>query len=226
MSAAVIDTTNVGEVATFQTGATVVDFESIGGITPMPITAYTDGVAITAGATLFNEVPGVQFSVGGNPGSFETEPVVFELGGGIAGDAESGTNVLGSADMAGNTKFNGFIEIYFPTKVDRVGFWLNPSLGSVLIIAKDNQLAFAGGSENVLESSVAPLAAGHFVGFQRASADIGGVTIIALDESGMTIDDLTFNASDTTTTVPEPSTLGLCMAGLLAAWAGRRRLRS
>src|SRR5262245_10868105 len=103
--AAVIDTTNLGTVAAFQAGATVNGFDNISGITPMAITAYTNGVPVTAGATLFNQIPGVQFSVGGNPGSVQTEPVVFQLGGGIAGNATSPTNVLGPADMSGNTKF-------------------------------------------------------------------------------------------------------------------------
>jgi hypothetical protein len=162
--------------------------------------------------------------VGGNPGSFDTEPVVFQLGGGIAGDATSPTNVLGSADMAGNTKFEGFIEIYFPTKVDRIGFWLNPALGPVLIVAKDNQTAFSGNPvENQLETGT--VTAGKFVGFQRASADIGGVTVIALDPLGMTLDDLTFHAGTTNTTVPEPGILSVCIAGAVAIIAGRRQLK-
>jgi len=222
MSAAIIDTTDAGTIAAFQTGATVVSFESIGGITPMAITAYTDGVPATLGSTLFNEVPGVQFSVGGNPGSPETEPIVLQLGGGIAGDAASATNVLGSADMAGNTKFSGFIEIYFPVKVDRVGFWLNPALGTVTIIAKDNQTAFSGDpTENQLETLVST-AAGNFVGIQRATADIGGVTLLP-SAAGITIDDLTFLASTPDTPIPEPGTLGLCLVASLVAWAARRK---
>jgi hypothetical protein len=220
---AVIDTTDPGTVAAFQAGATVNGFDSISGVTPMAITAYTNGVPVTAGATLFNQIPGVQFSVGGNPGSFQTEPVVFQLGGGISGDATSPANVLGPADMNGNTKFDGFIEVFFPVKVDRVGFWLNPALGTAVIVAKSNQIAFdPGGTEVQLESS-GTLSAGHFVGFERATADIGGITIIATSSSGITIDDLTFRAG-AVTTVPEPGTftLGLAAAAGLFLLGSRR----
>ena len=221
---AVIDTTNPGTVAAFQAGATVNGFEAISGITPMAITAYTNGVPVSAGATLFNQIPGVRFSVGGNPGSFQTEPVVFQLGGGIAGDAKSPPNVLGPADMSGNTKFDGFIEVFFPIKVDRVGFWLNPSRGTAVIIAKSTQIAFdPGGNEVQLESS-GTLSAGHFVGFQRATADIGGITILATSNTGITIDDLTFHVG-AATVVPEPGTLGLCLAAVVAVLVGRRRLK-
>jgi hypothetical protein len=65
-------------------------------------------------------------------------------------------------------------------------------------------------------------AAGNFVGIQRATADIGGVTVLA-SAAGITIDDLTFLATTTDTVVPEPGTLGLCLAASLVVWAARRK---
>jgi hypothetical protein len=85
----------------------------------------------------------VDFSVGGAVGT--NEPAVYQLGGGIASEAKSPHGLLGPVDFDFTTKFNsnGLIEIFFPTKVSKVGFWLNPSLGNVEIIAADTIFAFS-----------------------------------------------------------------------------------
>lgn len=228
--AATIDTTNAGAIAAFQSGATVVNFETIAGITPLAITTYASGTPIPSAANLFNQVRGVQFSVGGTPGTPDTEPVVLQLGGGIAGDAHSPSNVLSGGDMQGNTNFSAseFIEVYFPTKVARVGFYLDPGLGSVLLVAKSDQNAFSGGSETVVDST-GSLDAGHFVGFQEAGATIGGLTIIATSNSGFAIDDLTFGgtaAGGGGTGTPEPATLGASVLALGILYGMHRRRRA
>jgi len=214
LTVAVIDTTDPGTIAAFQSGATVIDFESISGVIPQSITAYTAGDPVNSTSFVFDQISGVQFSVGGAPGT--NEPAVYQLTGGIAGDAHSPTNVLGPVDFDFTTKFNSnaLIEIFFPTKVSKVGFWLNPSLGNVLIIAADTNFAFSGQQETTLESS--NVTAGNFVGIERSTADIGGFKIIALDATGFSIDDFTF-AAGATTTVPEPGTLavlGIALCGL------------
>jgi hypothetical protein len=127
-------------------------------------------------------------------------------------------------DFDFTTKFNGgaLIEIFFPTKVSKVGFWLNPSLGNVEIIAADTNFAFSGINETILEMGA--VTAGNFVGIQRATADIGGFKIEALGgatSKGFTIDDFTFGAG-TTSTVPEPGTLALLACGLLAVSVWKR----
>jgi len=214
LSAAVINTNNAAIVAAFQTGATVVNFESIAGRTPQAITTYTAGNPVSSSAFIFDQIPGVQFSVGGAPGT--NDPALYQLSGGIAGDAKSGNKVLGPVDFDFTTKFNsgGLIEIFFPTKVSEVGFWLNPSLGNVLLIAADTNFAFSHLSETTLETGT--VTAGNFVGIQRPTADIGGFKIIALGATGFTVDDFTFGGG-TTSTVPEPGTLALFGCGLLTA---------
>src|SRR5262245_33063064 len=205
LHATVIDTSNAAIVAAFQAGATVNNFESIVGVTPQAINSYTVGAAVSSSAFVFNQISGVQFSVGGAPGT--NSPAVYSLTGAIAGDAKSPTNVLGPVDFDFTTKFNNqaLIEIFFPTKVSRVGFWLNPSLGNVLLIAADTNFAFSGLPETTLETGT--VTAGNFVGIQRPTADIGGFKIIALGGTGFTIDDFTFDGG--TTQVPEPSTVTL-----------------
>src|SRR3989440_12697180 len=87
------------------------------------------------------------------------------------------------------------IEIFFfPTKVSKVGFWLNPSLGNVSLIAADTNFAFSNLNETTLETGT--VTAGYFVGISRATADIGGFKIIGLaGTAGFTIDDFTYAAS-------------------------------
>ena len=212
LQAAIVDTNNAGEVSTFQSGATVVNFESISGRTPQTITSYTAGDPVSATSFIFDQISGVQFSVGGAVGT--NEPALYTLSGGLAGDAKSPTTVLGPVDFDLTTKFNNgaLIEIFFPTKVSKVGFWLNPSLGNVLLIAADTNFAFSDVPETTLESGNGT--AGNFVGISRPTADIGGFKIIALAATGFTIDDFTVGGGGTTT-IPEPTTLVLFGTGLL-----------
>lgn len=218
--AAAVNTSDPGVVSAFQSGATVANFENISGRTPQAITSYTVGVPVSDTANIFDEISGVRFSVGGAPGT--NAPALFSLGGAIAGDAKSPSTVLGPVDFDFTTKFNNqaLIEIFFPVKVSRVGFWLNPSLGNALLIAADTNFAFSGLPETTLET--APLVnAGNFVGIERPTADIGGFKIIALGATGFTIDDFTFGGTPTTS-VPEPGTLALLGCGLLVAVLRRR----
>ncbi len=217
--AATINTSNAGEVATFQAGATVQTFEGVSGRTPLPISNYNGGDPIPDAAKLFDQITGLQFTVGGAPG--DSPAALLQLNSPIDGDAASKSTVVGPATMAPDqvTDFQGgFIEIIFATKVSRVGFWLNPSLGNVLLLANDQ----FGGSQ--LESLNGGLA-GNFIGIERATADIGHISIIPLQSGGFTIDDLTYAASTTPpppTSVPEPGTLALVGLGLAGVLARRR----
>ena len=104
--------------------------------------------------------------------------------------------------------------------MSKVGIWLNPSLGNVLLIAADTNFAFSGLTETTLE--MGNVTAGNFVGIERAAADIGGFKIIALGANGFTVDDFTFGGSSSTT-VPEPGTLGLLGTALFMLSLYRRR---
>ena len=221
--AAGIDTTDPGLAAAFQSGLTVQTFESLAGRTPQAITAYTQGVAVSPTSFVFNQVPGVQFSVGGAVGT--NMPALYQLGGAIAANAHSGTTVLGPVDFDFTTKFGpgAFIEVFFPTKVSSVGFWLNPALGNATLIAADTNFAFSGLTENTLETFTGAVA-GHFVGITRPTADIGGFKIIGTGNTGFTIDDFSYGAAGTVTTpVPEPAEWALLLGGLAALGAWRRR---
>ena len=224
LPATVINTNNPATVAAFQSGATVVNLSNISGRTPQAITNYTSGNAVSTSSFIFNQIPGVQFSVGGAVGT--NEPALYQLSGGIAGDAKSPSTVLGPVDFDFTTKFNNnsLIEIFFPTKVSKVGFWLNPSLGNVLIIAADTNFAFSGQNETTLEMG-SPVTAGNFVGIQRPTADIGGFKIIALGATGFTIDDFTFGGASTST-VPEPGSMVLLSCGLAAALMLKQRAKT
>src|SRR5690348_2542728 len=193
LQATVINTNDSAVVSAFQSGATVVNFESISGRTAQSITSYTSGNVISPSAFIFDQIPGVQFSVGGAVGT--NEPALYQLSGGISGDAHTPTTVLGPVDFDFTTKFNSgsMIEIFFPTKVSKVGFWLNPSRGNVELIAADTNFAFSHQTETTLESSMtlfpSGVKAGDFVGISRPTADIGGFKIIGLGANGFTIDD-------------------------------------
>jgi hypothetical protein len=230
--ATVINTQDAGVIAAFQSGATVNSFESISGRTPFSISSYNHnqpGDVISADANpnpspyIFDQLPGVQFSVGGMVGT--NEPALFKLTNGIAADAHSGSTVLGSVDFDFTTKFNnqGLIEIFFPTKVSKVGFWLNPSLGDVSIIALNTNFAFSKDPNEVnLETGTGTH--GNFVGIERPTADIGGFKIQAKDANGFTIDDFTYGGASV---VPEPGTwaffaFALVMLGYVTRYVRQR----
>jgi len=220
--AAGVDTTDPTVIAAFQSGLTIQTFESLAGRTPQAITAYTQGVPVSPNAFVFNQVPGVQFSVGGAVGV--NMPALYQLGGAIAGNAHSASTVLGPVDFDFTTKFGpgAFIEVFFPVKVSSVGFWLNPALGNATLIAADTNFAFSGLPETTLET-FAGATAGHFVGISRPTADIGGFKIIGTGTTGLTIDDFSYGVAGVTTPIPEPAEWALLLGGAAAMAAWRRR---
>ncbi len=222
--AAGIDSTDPGLIAAFQSGLTVQTFESLAGRTPQAITAYTQGDPVNANAFVFNQVPGVQFSVGGAVGT--NMPALYQLGGAIAGNAHSASTVLGPVDFDFTTKFGpgAFIEVFFPVKVSSVGFWLNPALGNVTLIAADTNFAFSGLVETTLETFAGT--AGRFAGISRPTADIGGFKIIGIGATGFSVDDFSYGAAGGVTPIPEPAEWALLLGGLAAMTAWRRRRAS
>jgi len=234
--AVTINTNNVAsaDYIAFNSGATVQNFESVSGLTPLNITAYTNGTPVPAGAQMHGQIPSLFFHSGGaNPNNTAANPgtpvALLSLGGGIAGNAHSGTNVVAPLQImtdptspavlglaAGN-----FLEIIFSSPVNRAGVWLNPALGNVTFTALDASLSGITGGSTTGN-------AGNFVGASFPTNSIKIISIIANQASGFTIDDLTFGtAGGTPTAVPEPSTL-LLLGPIVLAFVllQRRAMRS
>ncbi len=226
--AAPITTTDLATVQTFQQGLTVETFDNVANRTPMAITNYDSGNPVNDAALVFDQVAGVQFSVGGSVGV--NRPALYQLGGGLAGDAHSGDTVLGSVDFDGNTRFDasGLIEAFLPQKVGSLGFWLNPALGDAIVYFLNTNFAFSREEEVILGS--ARVKAGEFVGLTLEGAQIGGLKIGALRDAGgssrgFSIDDLSYGGGtggEPPTTVPEPGSALLALGALLAAALARR----
>ncbi|MFT4103802.1 MAG: PEP-CTERM sorting domain-containing protein [Burkholderiaceae bacterium] len=219
-SAGVIITRDAAAIAAFQNDLTVLDFEGPTplGRTPQAINSYSSGQPVDAAAQLFNQAPGVQFSVGGTVGV--NMPAIYKLEGSLAGDAASGSNVLGPVSFEFTTAFERgvFLEVYFPTKVSKVGFWINGQLDDVTLMLLNTNFAFSREDEELLQTAVGE--AGFFIGVDRATADIGGLKLFGRGEEGFTIDDFSFGS---TATVPEPGSLALLATGLALVWRVRRR---
>ena len=212
-------TSDPSQVAQFQAGATVENFDSLSALT---ITSYDNGQIVPAAnrfssgnlitftSPFFNS-GGASFNDPvGNPGT----PIgIFDPDGAIAGDVKSPNNVAGP--LVGDGTFeafnNGFMEVIFPADVIRVGFWVTQ--GTITLFLKDStNTNLATGDVMVTGSS------GQFIGIQRDTADVRGVTIGFTQ--AFTIDDFTYS----TTPIPEPSSLLLISMGLTAL-VGWRRVR-
>lgn len=220
--AGLLVTRDSAAIAAFQQGLNVLDFEGQAplGRTPQAITNYTAGLAVDPAALVYDQAPGVRFSVGGTVGV--NRPAIYSIGGAVANDAASGRNVLGTVDFDGNTNFSrgAFLEVFFPTPVSRVGFWLNQQLDFATLIALNTNFAFSGLEEVILETGIGD--AGFFVGIQRAAADIGGFKILARGNEGFTLDDFSYGGSGSSP-VSEPGSLALLLTGMGALGARRRR---
>jgi hypothetical protein len=215
-------TSDAGLVASFQAGAAIESFDNL---PALAITSYDNGQIVPA-ANLFSSRDLAAFTSPffnsgnasfnnpvGNPG----RPIgILAPGGAIAGDLKSASNVAGPlvGDLPGPFEAfnNGFMEVIFPADVSRVGFWITQG-SNIQLIAKDsNNSNLAGG--------IVVGNAGQFVGVERASPDIRGVTIGFAQ--AFTLDDFTYAAS---APIPEPASPLLLGMGLMAllgvARAGR-----
>jgi len=219
-----ITTTDPGVVAAFQAGATVENFDNLAALT---ITSYAAGQTVPA-ADQFSSRNLISFTSpfynsGGatftNPVSNPGTPIgIFAPSGGIAGDVKSGTNVAGPLATGSDQAFNnGFMEVIFPTDVQKVGFWITHATTPITLMTKDaNNMNLMTGDFQVTGSGM------QFIGIERLSADIRGITI-GFTES-FTIDDFTFSAlvaPPPTGGVPETAStallLGLALLGLIAS---------
>jgi len=215
--ATVLVTSDLTQVALFQTGATVENFDSLAALT---ITSYAAGQTVPAANQFVSRNPAAFtapfFNSGGasfnDPVSNPGTPIgIFDPDGAIASEVVSPNNVAGPLAFGSDEAFNnGFMEVVFPADVQRVGFWVTQ--GTVTMFLKDaNNSNLTTGDDQVTGS------AGEFIGIVRDSADARGLTI-GFPEA-FTIDDFTYAAQ-----IPEPASIvlfALGMAILCLRWRAR-----
>jgi hypothetical protein len=215
--ALVLITSDPGEVALFQAGATVESFDDLAALT---ITSYDDGQTVPPE----NQFSSRDLAVFTSPffnsgGATFTDPVsnpgtaigIFDPDGDIAGEVQSPDNVAGPLAVGTDQAFdNGFMEVIFPADVMRVGFWVTHGTDIQLILKDANNSNLATGDVTVTGST------GQFIGIQRDTPDVRGVTI---GFDAFTIDDFTYAS----TPIPEPSSVLLIAMGIgLLGWRRAR----
>jgi hypothetical protein len=219
-----VTTTDPGVVASFQAGATIENFDDLAALA---ITSYSSGQTVPTAnqfssrnlgsfTSPFYNSGGASFNDPvGNPGT----PIgIFAPSGGIASDVNSGTHVAGPLATGSDEAFNnGFMEVIFPTDLQLVGFWITHASAPITMFLKDStNTNLSTGDFQVTGSE------GQFIGIQRGSSDIRGITI-GFTES-FTIDDFTFSGA--TTTVPDTgATFYLLFVSLIGLIAVRRHYR-
>jgi len=203
-------TTDPGQIAAFQAGATIETFEAVPGI--VPFNNVTPGTAVPTAAFLKNQIADLRF--------FSNEfqgPYVADLTGlANSSDAHSGHNVVVGTEPDGVVCPGCFVEVTFASPVSRVGAFTAPSGGGILMLATDI-------SGNTTFETVQGTG-GQFVGADTGTNNIQRALFIFTNVNTFnSLDDLTY-ARAGTTTVPEPGTFVVIGAGLVGlAWLRRRR---
>ena len=239
---------SASDVAAYQVGKSVQDFENVTGVPGWDITNFDNNVPVsTLGggpgddllATWGIAQDGFIVTSGGNaPGG------IFNLTGGLTG-ASSGTHVLSplgttSPDSTGteNTCFaagcdNGMaFEFFFSEPVSTVGFFIDGGT-SFLVGTQNVGITVSGPANNPVVNrdftnssnwNVSNVPGGSYVTITSTLTDISSVSI-GFDATSTTdfIDDVTFARGAAVTTTPEPTTFAL--AGLVLAAIGIRRKR-
>jgi hypothetical protein len=236
--AAPLATTDPTVIANFQNGATVQTFDNIAGVTAVSIANYDPKDLTTFPAAQFNKDP-AQSAFYNSGGASFNDPVgnpgvpigiaAPDPASGIAANKFSGANVAGPVGEDPSNPVpilfaDGaiFMEMIFPTLVSKVGLYV--ASGNLSLFLKDSSnLNLATGDFQTTGS------AGQFIGLERASADVGGVTIVG--QGTFTIDDFTYlvgtsDNNNNTTTPDSGSTLGLAMGALALVAGGKRFLKT
>jgi len=218
--------------AQFLAGAQLVDFETVSGLTPLVVSAYTGSPTAAANLTDPTQaINGAFFSAGGQtPGKPENggAPAVLVDVSSLNG-AHSGKNVLAPTTQGDPTTpldFTGFISINFPgaQPISRFGWWTNPNGGAVAFAPHINALD-AGSNLVDLSSGITPFTAnaGEFVAFAFDKSVVNEVELF--QGAPMTIDDFVYARDNTlpfgtTSTVPEPTSSFLMFTGIAAVAIG------
>jgi hypothetical protein len=223
--AAPVNTNDPTLVSAFQAGATVINFDSLPGITPLSLNAFNDDTPVPNTALLLQQLQtpgGIGITSGAGIGG-----AVLDLQPPINSAAVSGSGVLGSAFNPGGV--NGpqstcfasvcFLELFFEQGVNRVGLWTNVGV-TILASSGDVTGVVATNTTNLETVNGTAL---NFVGLERASDEINFVQIFA-SGSPFVIDDLTYGRTGSNTVIPEPGSVALVALGsaILLACARRR----
>jgi hypothetical protein len=215
--------TSATDFQTFLVGATLVDFENISGITPLPISAYTIGTPTTA-ANLTDptkSVSGAFLSAGGqtpgNPANGGTPAALVNVS--SLNGAHSGSNVLAptaQGDPTSPLDFGGFISINFPGNqpISRFGWWTNPQGGNVAFPPHINTFDASNMLVDLSSGISFTASPGEFVAFAFDASVIKEVELF--QAAPMTVDDFTFARDNAlpfgTSSVPEPGSGYLLLA--------------
>lgn len=224
IGAVIINTADAGTITTFQTGASIEKFDDVNALT---IISY-GSVSVPAGNQFssrdINNPNVPSFNSGGatfndpasNPGTLVG---VFDPSDVIENDFSSPNNVIGPLQVGTDLSFGaGFIEVIFQNPVDKVGFQVTH--GSLTMFLKDvNNSNLATGDVQVSGTE------GNFIGIQRGSADIGGITIVSANQNdSFTLDDFTFTLASENSVPDGGATAGLLALGIGGLALLRRKL--
>jgi hypothetical protein len=227
--------TSLSDFQKFLTGAALVDFESIPGITPLPVNAYTSGTP-TSAANLTDptkSVNGAFLSAGGqtpgNPANGGAPAAVIDVS--ALSGAHSGNNVLAptaQGDPTSPLDFNGFISINFPgdQPISRFGWWTNPQGGNVAFAPHINTFDASNSLVDLSSGITFTASPGEFVAFAFDSTVIKEVELF--QSSPMTVDDFAFARDNVlpfggSSTVPEPDSSYLILGGAVLGLAAVRK---
>ena len=216
--------TSATDFQQFLTGATLVDFENISGITALPVNAYTTGTP-TAAANLTNpttSVSGAFLSAGGqtpgNPANGGTPAAVINVS--SLNGAHSGSNVLAptaQGDPNSPLDFGGFISINFAGNqpISRFGWWTNPQGGNVAFPPHINTFDASNSLVDLSSGITFTAPPGSFVAFAFDSSVIKEVELF--QGGPMTVDDFAFARDNVlpfgggSSSVPEPGSVYLLL---------------
>jgi hypothetical protein len=220
--------------AAFLSGALLVDFETVSGVTPLPVMSYTGSP--TAAANLIDPkvaINGAFFSAGGqtpgNPANGGAPGVLVDVS--ALNGAHSGKNVLGPTAQGDPTTpldFNGFVSVNFPLlqPISRFGWWTNPNGGGVAFPPHLNAIDSGGNLVDLSAGINFTALKGDFVAFAFSASVLNEVEVF--QGGPMTVDDFVYARDNAlplaggTTTVPEPASWALFAAGAAAICLRRR----
>jgi hypothetical protein len=227
--------TDPAAFAAFLLGAQLVDFESVSGVTPLAVTAYT--ASPTAAANLVDPtiaLGGAFFSAGGqtpgNPANGGAPAVLVDVS--ALNGAHSGKNVLGPTAQGDPTTpldFNGFFSVNFPLlqPISRFGWWTNPDGGKVAFPPHLNTFDSNGMLVDLSAGIAFTANPGDFVAFAFSSSVLNEVELF--QGGPATMDDFVYARDNklpigASTSVPEPAPWTLLAFGSTCIVIFRRSL--